>query len=120
MSETGSQLQRIDIGVLGGQIAHVGSRIDLRAGDAAHHLLGLKFRSMPVDFVHQPAAQLSELTLADLFADIRQVGLDAFPQLGRDQVPQGVGGVIADIFFIRPTVNAITVLLFILWLSVCI
>ena len=80
--------QTVNFAVLGVQIAQVRRRVDPGAGHPLHQVLRLKLGPVAVDLLAQPAEQRRELAAGDLVGQVRDILLDALPQLDRDQVAQ--------------------------------
>ncbi len=89
--------QSVDAAVLLGQVAHIGCRVDLRAGHALDQVLRLELVAVYMHLFPQPVEPGGELALADLLGQVGDVGQDALPQLCADQVAQGIAGEVADI-----------------------
>src|SRR5579862_78333 len=81
----------VEIRELLAEVPHVRLGIDLAPADGPlERLGGCELAAVPVQVVAQPVAKRREVALLEGVGEIRQVGADALPELGRDEVAERV------------------------------
>src|SRR5438445_13870792 len=89
-----SRVERLD---LRAQVRKVRLCIERAAHRTREQLRRLERAAPPVHVLPQPSAQRAELATFELLVEVGQIGCCALPKLYGDDIPERVGGEIAEV-----------------------